>query len=302
MSYKLYNDLTDIPVELSGRVAVKLHMGEAGNPNHVSPRDVAVLVEKIKENGGEPFLVDTTTLYKKKRYTVKGYEQLAKKHGFGKFEVVIAADDEWKDVDGIKVARPIAEADSMLLLSHVTGHMATVLGAAMKNLSMGCVVKDGKRRIHAPMGPVYDETLCTQCWTCVGECPYGCLGKNNRVRLNLDDCPACGRCIRACTTGAMGMRSDGVTESYAEFVLAVRAVMSLFRKDEIFCINSLKKITRYCDCASPSPLICKDIGYITGNDPFRLDVRSARLIRSAGAKLNWGLWETFENIASSLLD
>lgn len=145
MSFQLHDDIRDVPVGLKGRVAIKLHMGERGNPNHIPPSDVGILVNKINDNGGEPFLVDTTTLYKKGRFTKKGYEELAKRHGFGKFEVIIASDDEWKDVDGIRIAKPVAEADSLLVLSHVTGHILTGIGAAIKNLAMGCVVKDTKK-------------------------------------------------------------------------------------------------------------------------------------------------------------
>lgn len=301
MSYILYDDIRNIQVELAGRVAIKLHMGERGNPNHVSPKDVGILVEKIAENGGEPFLVDTTTLYKRKRYTVQGYEQVARKHGFGEFEVVIARDDEWLDVDGVKVAKTIAEADSLVLLSHVTGHLTTGMGAAIKNLSMGCVVKDGKRRMHAPMRPVYDELRCIRCGTCVKTCPFGFISLQSGMRLDLTDCPACQRCIKLCPTGALSVQPGAVAKSFREFALAASSVLKLFKKDKILCINSLLKITRYCDCSSPSPVICKDIGYLADPDPLKIDVESARLLKSNGAKLDWQTWEKFEEIASSVL-
>jgi hypothetical protein len=302
MSCKIYNDMNDIPVKLEGRVAIKLHMGEEGNPNHIPPSDVDVLVKKIEENGGSPFLVDTTTLYRKGRYTVSGYEQIARKHGFGKFEVVIARDDEWKDVDGIRVAMPVAEADSLLLLTHVTGHLTTGIGAAIKNLAMGCVVKEGKRRIHAPTRPIYDELMCIRCGACVRACQIGCLSMGDKkVGLDLNDCSSCGRCVESCPSGAMRIQPDGVAKSFMEFALAAKAVLKLFKNNEILCINSMKKITKFCDCSSPSPVVCRDLGYLAGKDPLSVDIESARMLKESGAKLDWKTWERFEDIAGTVL-
>ncbi|HTX43485.1 MAG TPA: DUF362 domain-containing protein, partial [Methanocella sp.] len=44
-------------------VAVKLHVGELGNPYYVQPFFVHQIVEKIKEAGGKPFLTDSNTYY-----------------------------------------------------------------------------------------------------------------------------------------------------------------------------------------------------------------------------------------------
>jgi uncharacterized Fe-S center protein len=301
MPMKLYDDIGKIPVSLKGRVAIKLHMGEAGNRNHVSPRDVAALVKKIKEAGGEPFLVDTTTLYRKGRYTVKGYMDIAKRHGFGRFEVVIADDDDYKSVWGHKVAGPIARADSLLLLTHVTGHVSASLGAAIKNLGMGCVVKDGKRRIHGPLRPVYDGTLCIGCGSCVRTCPYGLISqRGEKVKFDLTDCSACGRCSKACPAGALRRPGNGVARSFKEFSEAARATMSLFERKDFLCISMLKRVTEGCDCGAPSPVVCKDIGYISGKDPLRLDQESVRLIKKEGGELDWKTWERFESIAKDV--
>lgn len=45
MSCRVFEDINDVPGKLSGRVAVKLHMGERGNPNHIPPSDVKILVD-----------------------------------------------------------------------------------------------------------------------------------------------------------------------------------------------------------------------------------------------------------------
>ena len=301
MAFEVYGSIKEVPVDLRGRVAVKLHMGETGNPNHVSPRDAEDVVKRIKKNGGSPFLTDTTTLYKKDRYTVEGYLRVAKSNGFGNSDVVIADDSEYVAIDGYRVAKVIAEADSLLLLTHVTGHRTTGIGAAIKNLAMGCVVKETKRRIHAPMRPVYKSNACISCGACVRVCPLGCLSMDGRVVLNLKDCPACGRCIESCPAGAMCIAPGSLEKSFREFALSARAVMKLFRQKEVLCINVLKNVTKYCDCSDRSPVVSKDIGYLAGKDPLEIDLESARLLKKAGAGIDWPTWEKFENIAAAVM-
>ena len=43
-------------------VAIKLHMGEFNNTAYIRPVYVRALVDKIKSLGGDPMVVDTTTL------------------------------------------------------------------------------------------------------------------------------------------------------------------------------------------------------------------------------------------------
>ena len=286
MAFEIYGSIKEVLVDLRGRVAVKLHMGETGNPNHISPKDVEIAVKGIQKNGGRPFLTDTTTLYKKDRYTPGGYLRVAKANGFGKFDVVIADDEDFVDVNGYKVAKVLADADSLLLLTHVTGHKTTGIGAAIKNLAMGCVVKDTKRRIHAPMRPVYNEGKCALCGACVRACTLGCLSMGSGVLMHLEDCPGCGRCIGSCPAGAMYMAPGSVEKSFREFALAAKAVMKLFRHKDVLCINVLKNVTKYCDCSDRSPVVSKDIGYLAGKDPLEIDLETARLLKKAGAGID----------------
>src|SRR3989304_5439287 len=41
-------------------VAVKIHFGQPGNNRLIRPQHVRVIVEKVKEAGGRPFVTDTT--------------------------------------------------------------------------------------------------------------------------------------------------------------------------------------------------------------------------------------------------
>jgi uncharacterized Fe-S center protein len=48
-------------IEKDDLVAVKLHVGELGNPNYVQPFFVHHIIQKIKAAGGKPFLTDSNT-------------------------------------------------------------------------------------------------------------------------------------------------------------------------------------------------------------------------------------------------
>ncbi len=48
-------------------VAIKLHVGELGNPHYVPPFFVHGIADGIKAAGGKPFLTDSNTYYHGKR-------------------------------------------------------------------------------------------------------------------------------------------------------------------------------------------------------------------------------------------
>ena len=126
------------------------------------------------------------------------------------------------------------------------------------------------------------------------------MGKS-RVKLDLNDCPACGACIRACPAGALTRPAGSIQESFRRFALAAKAVMHSFGQGNVLCVNSLVKVSERCDCSTPSPFLCKDLGYLADPNPLRIDVESARLLRSEDVKLDWPSWEMFENIASAVM-
>ncbi len=64
-------------------VAIKLHVGERKNTTHVKPELIRELVEKVKGQGGAPFLTETSTLYKGQRENAVKHILHAHSHGFG---------------------------------------------------------------------------------------------------------------------------------------------------------------------------------------------------------------------------
>lgn len=299
-----YKDIKDIPINLKGRVAIKLHMGDdciKGRHTHVSPQDVKVLIDKIKANGGEPFLVDTTVLYKRRRNTVEGYMEVAKANGFGGFPIKIDGPDDFVEVsmDGIppiKVSKFIAKADALLVLSHATGHGFTGFAGVIKNLGMGGVVKEGKARIHGPCAPRYDEDKCVSCGKCAEACPHEVIVmEGGKPRFYREKCPACGRCLKACKTGALYVAEGALEKSFNELANAAKAVLSIFKPENTLYITVLKNITRLCDCAvDTGEIVCRDMGYLTGDNPLKLDIETANMIKEQNPDaLDFKTWDLF---------
>jgi len=76
-------------------VALKIHFGEPGNLSYVRPNYVALIVNKIKELGGKPFLTDCNTLYYGRRSNAVDHLEAAMENGFNRIAVgcdVIIAD------------------------------------------------------------------------------------------------------------------------------------------------------------------------------------------------------------------
>lgn len=295
--FMLYQNISDIPIpKLKGRVAMKVHMGERGNKTHISPADVRIVFDKIKRMGCEPFLVDTTCLYQGPRNTPEGYAGVAKENGFGGFPVVIAKDEDYVVKGGIRIAKAVLDADSLVVLSHGKGHQLTAFGGAIKNLGMGCVNKHSKNQIHSPTIPEHIARRCRRCHACEKVCPCNAIHVTDRgVDIDEKECAGCQCCVETCPTGALKSNPAGTEKSFRLFNQAAKQVIDSFKPGRVAYITSLKNITQFCDCRSdPGKIVCRDIGYVSGPGPLETDQEAMSLIRQASGRLDFKTWEKFE--------
>ncbi len=140
-------------IELEGRAAVKVHSGEAGNQNFLTPEFWAPVINHV---GGT--VIEGNTAYEGQRNTREKHLEIMKKHGWSDlFEVDILdgeEDDIVLEVKGGKhltenyVGAHIKNYDSMLVLSHFKGHPMGGYGGAIKQLSIGIASSYGKAHIH----------------------------------------------------------------------------------------------------------------------------------------------------------
>ncbi len=83
-------------------VAIKLHVGELGNPNYVQPVFVHDIVRRVREAGGKPFLTDASTYYRANRNNAYDHMQNALMNGFGMAPFIVA-----DGLRGENVAQPV---------------------------------------------------------------------------------------------------------------------------------------------------------------------------------------------------
>lgn len=277
-------------------VAVKLHFGETGNLGFIHPVLVRQVVDKVKENKGRPFLVDTNTLYVGSRSNSVDHLETALKNGFSYATVgapLIIADGLFgknfveveinqKNFKKVKIASDIFNAPSMLVMSHVKGHIATGFGGALKNLGMGCGNRGGKQMMHSVVKPEVNSENCTGCGTCLKWCPVEAISQKQERKkavIDRDLCIGCGECTAACQYEAIKIRwqseTDQLQERMVEFALG--AVTSKEKKTGY--INFVINVTPDCDCHSWSDApIVPDVGILASTDPVALDQASLDLI------------------------
>lgn len=147
---KVYKALGRTP---SGRVAVKLSTGEAGNNHYLSPDLIKNLVQSV--NGT---IVECNTAYGGARMNTAMHRQVAEDHGFTAIAQVDIMDADGSmsiPVTGGKhlkedlVGKNLANYDSVMVLSHFKGHAMGGFGGAIKNISIGIASSEGKSFIHS---------------------------------------------------------------------------------------------------------------------------------------------------------
>lgn len=80
--------------ELTGKVAVKVHSGEAGNQNYLRPEFVKQIVEHV--NGT---IVECNTAYEGQRNSTQKHKKLIEEHGWDKYFDVDILDSEDEDLE-----------------------------------------------------------------------------------------------------------------------------------------------------------------------------------------------------------
>ncbi|HMA04344.1 MAG TPA: DUF362 domain-containing protein [Methanomicrobiales archaeon] len=278
--------------------AIKLHFGEQGCDTHVSPVHVRQVVDLIRAEGGRPFLTDTGTLYSGSRSNAVDHIATAISHGFDYAVVgapVIIADGlrsghvaevkiGKKHFNRVFIAGDIARADSMMVISHFTGHDTAGFGGAIKNLAMGCASARGKREMHEAHAMTVPER-CRGCGSCVEVCPAGALSlKGEKVSLDRETCLGCGECLTACLQSAIEFDWTVDIPAFTERLVEYACGALEGKRDRAGFFNFLLSVTPDCDCVrwSDAPLV-SDIGILASRDPVAIDAASLDLVnRQAG--------------------
>ena len=219
-------------ITLPGKVAVKVHSGEAGNQNYLRPEFLRPMIEHVQGT-----VVECNTAYDGERNDTPKHIKLLQSHGWNRYFTVDLLDAEGPDLElaipGGKVlkrnlvGKDLANYDSLLVLSHFKGHPMGGFGGALKQLSIGCASSVGKCLIHSG-GTCADQTVV---W-------------DNHAE------------------------QDTFTEAMAD---AAMSVVDLFKGKAAY-VSLMVNLSVDCDCCAVAEDPCmKDIGILSSLDPVALD-------------------------------
>lgn len=285
-------------------VAIKLHMGEFNNTAYLRPVYVRALVEKIKSLGGDPMVVDTTTLPywpHASRATALDYLNTVARNGFTHASlgcpIVIA--DGYIGTDDMIIDLPegfilkeqyigtgIALADSMIALSHFKGHPMGTYGGAIKNIGVGCASKRGKLNLHLGGHPRYglktrhwmpercEKEECPDYEVCLDLCPAGAIEHTKKsVEFHRDRCIGCMACLGVVTMCGVAFLPDDFFDMTAAAITdSALAAVKAVGEGKVGYINMALDIAPWCDCVnfSDRPII-PNLGLFASWDPVALD-------------------------------
>jgi uncharacterized Fe-S center protein len=287
-------------IEPEDFVALKIHFGEKGNTGHIKPHWLTGIIEEILKRSNRAFISDSNTLYVGSRSNAVDHIRLAWEHGFTpevvKIPVIIAdglvgrekveVKVEGNRIKSSRIASAFLNSDAMVCLTHVTGHVQSGVGAAIKNLGMGCASRAGKLDQHSVVHPRIEAKKCRNCGLCSQYCPAEAIVQlNGYAAINDEKCIGCGECLVVCKFGAVKMKWDEdsrrLQEKMAEYALSVKNHFG----PKICFINFIMQVTKDCDCmAKNQPAIIEDVGIAGSFDPVAIDRASIDLVNSVAGR------------------
>jgi uncharacterized Fe-S center protein len=287
-------------------VAIKLHCGEWNNTAYLRPVYARTLADRIVALGGRPFVCDTTTqtyALASSRATALDLLITAERNGYtsGTLGCPFIVADGFNGTDDVRVdlpegyilkeayiAKAIALADVMIVLTHFKGHPLGVVGGSIKNLGIGAQSKRGKFNVHMGGHPRYGlgaatdfhperckgRSGCDRWEICENCCPHGLFHVTEHSiewdREGCSNCLAhlganawCGVCARPeiNARAACAAMADGC-------LAAVKAV----GRDRVGFINMAIDVSPACDCVGYADMpILPHLGVFAGRDPVALD-------------------------------
>lgn len=280
-------------------VAVKTHFGEDKINGFVDPVFLRMFGDLIKEKGGNPFMTETSTLYRGNRTNAVDHIHLAEEHGFSIRETgmpVIMADglfgDEETEVEipgkiykKVKVASLLSKIQALVVITHFTGHIVAGYGGVLKNLGMGLSSRKGKMIQHSTSKPSIKKKICTSCGECIRWCPADAISfVDGKAWIDKGICIGCAECLAVCRFDAVAYNwsesYDKLQQKITEHAMGV--VKSI--KGKTLFINFLLKVSKDCDCMNKFEKIVPDIGILISKDPVALDSASLDLVEKISRK------------------
>jgi uncharacterized protein len=261
-------------------VAIKLHVGELGNPYYVQPFFIHEIVRRVKELGGKPFLTDSNTYYLAQRHNAYDHMNTALMNGFNMAPFIVADGLKSENfqtvktkgiISEIEISGGIVQADAMLVVSHCKGHELSGFGGAIKNLGMGCTPHAGKLRQHRTIGLEIDTSKCNGCGKCKEICVFHLPDIiEGKAHITSPKCMRCPMCIESCPVNAI--RYTDKQNLCRALASAAYGALSTFKPKKVSYLSFAKDIAEGCDCLpNPGPISLKDVGIFASDSPVSID-------------------------------
>jgi uncharacterized Fe-S center protein len=198
-------------------------------------------------------------------------------------ENVAEAKVDLKHFKTVKFAAAAGQADAMVVLSHVKGHLAAGFGGAIKNVAMGLGSRSQKQRMHGDVKPKLRKgNPCVACGRCAQICPAGAIAVEKVARFDHKLCIGCAECIVICPAGAIQILWNESSDRLQEKMIETMAGILKGKDGRVAYFNFLMDVTPDCDCFPWSDTaIVPDIGILGSTDPIAIDQASLDLINKA---------------------
>jgi len=287
-------------LEKGDLVAMKMHFGEKNNTGYIKPDYLHLLIKALKTEKVKPYLTDANTLYRGERSNSVDHLMQAYAHGFGPeamgIPVIIADGIRSKSFEevpisgthfqSVKIANDILHSDALLVLSHPTGHGATGLGAAIKNLGMGSACRSGKQNQHSDVKPRVARRACRACGLCIEWCPVDAISMvDGKAHIDQDVCYGCAECTATCRFGAIAVNWEGTSQALQEKMAEYAWGVVKGKLNKVACLSFLIHVTKNCDCVGRAQMpIIADVGILASYDPVAIDQATVDLLAKAAKK------------------
>ncbi|MFX0103439.1 MAG: DUF362 domain-containing protein [Candidatus Hodarchaeota archaeon] len=316
-------------VKQGDKVCIKTHFGALANTRYLRPSYARLLVDYVKQHGGEPFVAESCGAgmpHGEGEYAGRASEEeyllCAKMHGFTDdtmgcpvtmidgplgLDWFNQALPEGKRFKEVMVAGKLKMTDVLIMHTHLKGHGSAGFGGAIKNLGIGCVPKGGKSAAHHSQRMDIKKQPCPpDCKKCIDNCPMDALIKDESgyIIRNGEKCKRCRFCHSSCPKGTFVTDSHISQEQFIEQMCDnAMGVVKAMGKENIFYLNMVIDVVPQCDCSGASDVpIVPDIGILASMDPVALDQACCDLVHKSLAEpysVAWelGLGENTEKLA-----